>query len=96
MRKPRAENGLSLTYGLVLEPASLLYGGLETRENDDRLSDEPADRSLGRIVKRRRDAGEQWDMVSNLDRLKCEGEKLDQHPWFPKTISRLKEYIEAE
>jgi hypothetical protein len=76
LRKPRAKNALSHTYGLVLELASLLYGGLETCENDDRLSDEPADRSLGRIVKRRRDAGEQWDMGSNLDGLKCEGRSL--------------------
>ena len=84
---------------LVLELASLSYGGLKTYRDDDRLSDEPANRLLGRIVKRRRDAGEQWDIVSDLDRPKCEGEKLDQHsiyPWFPKTISELKEYIEVE
>ena len=59
LRKSRAMNALSLTYGLVLELASLSYGGLETCENDDRLSDEPVDRLLGCIVKRRRDAGEQ-------------------------------------
>lgn len=76
LRKSRAKNALSLTCGLVLELASLSYGGLENCENDDRLSDEPANRLLRRIVKRRRDAGEQWDMVSDLDRLKCEGEKL--------------------
>jgi hypothetical protein len=38
-------------------------------------------------------------MVSDLDRLKCEGEKLDQNgisPWFPKKISQLEEYIGAE
>jgi hypothetical protein len=67
--------------------------------NDNKLSDEPANRLLGRIVKRRRDAGEQWDTVSDFDRLKCEGEKLDQ-TWHislvPKTISELEEYIEAE
>ena len=79
LRKSRAKNVLSLTYGLVLELASLPYGGLETCKNDDRLSDEVADRMLGRIVKRRRDTGEQWDMVSDLVRLKCEGKKLDQH-----------------
>ena len=49
-----AKNALSLTYGLVLELASLSYGGFETCENDDRLSDG----LLGRVVKRRGDAGE--------------------------------------
>ena len=58
LRKSRAKNALSLTYGLVLELTSLSYRGLETCGNDDRLSDEPANRLLGRIVKRRRDAGE--------------------------------------
>lgn len=57
LRKSRAKNVLSLTYGLVLGLASLPYGGLETCKNDDRLSDEAADRMLGRIVKRRRDNG---------------------------------------
>ena len=56
--KSHAKNALSLTYGLVLELASLSYGGFETCENDDKLSDEPANRLLGRVVKRRRDAGE--------------------------------------
>lgn len=32
LRKSRAKNALSLTYGLVLELASLSYGGLETCE----------------------------------------------------------------
>jgi len=46
----------------------------------------------------RRDAEEQWNMVSDLD-TQVRREKLDQHgiySWFPKTISELEEYIEAE
>ena len=58
LRRSCAKNALSLTYGLVLKLVSLSYGSLETCENDDRLSDEPANRLLGGIVKRRRDAGE--------------------------------------
>ena len=78
----------------------LLFKLKECSQNDlnvyvcygDRSSDEPADELLSDVIRRRKDAGDTWDLGKDLKELEREAKYNKDHgvePWFPKSIEAL-------